>query len=114
MRFHNRRPSGGRLRVLVAACVTLALATALAAVGGLGYAASAARSAVDSVGRIARPHHVQVIRHSPAADQYGGKVTICHRTHSKKNPWVTITVSQNAVPAHVNRHRDTIGACPPH
>jgi len=43
--------------------------------------------------------------------QYG-KVTMCHHTHSKKNPSVTITVSQNAVPAHL-KHGDTVGACKP-
>ena len=41
-----------------------------------------------------------------------GKVTMCHHTHSKKNPNVTITVSKNAVPAHL-KHGDTMGACPP-
>jgi len=51
---------------------------------------------------------------SPAAAQYqyGGKVTICHHTHSQTNPFVTITVSQNAVPAHVRNHGDTLGPCP--
>jgi hypothetical protein len=38
------------------------------------------------------------------------KQTICHRTHSKKHPTVTITVSSSAVPAHL-KHGDTLGAC---
>jgi hypothetical protein len=41
----------------------------------------------------------------------GRKVTLCHRTHSKKHPTQTITVSQHAVKAHL-RHHDTLGACP--
>lgn len=42
--------------------------------------------------------------------QYGAKVTICHHTHSQKNPWVTITVGAKAVKAHL-KHGDTLGAC---
>jgi hypothetical protein len=42
--------------------------------------------------------------------QYGKKVTICHHTHSKKHPFVTISISQNALPAHL-RHGDTVGPC---
>jgi hypothetical protein len=48
---------------------------------------------------------------SPAAAlQYEKKVTICHRTGSKKHPFVTIRVSRRAVPAHL-RHGDTLGPC---
>jgi hypothetical protein len=39
------------------------------------------------------------------------KQVLCHHTHSKKNPTVTITVSSSAVPAHL-KHGDTLGACP--
>ena len=43
----------------------------------------------------------------PSAAQYQyNKVTICHRTHSKKHPWVVITISNTAVKAHL-RHGDT-------
>ena len=43
------------------------------------------------------------------------KVTLCHKTGSKSNPWVKISVSKNAVKAHMN-HGDIAvsadGSCP--
>src|SRR5918995_1578164 len=45
-----------------------------------------------------------------ATSQYEKKVTICHRTGSKKNPFRTIRVSRNAVKAHL-RHGDALGPC---
>ena len=51
---------------------------------------------------------------SPAAENE--QVTICHRTHSEPNPWVAITVSEDAVPAHLE-HGDFVVSsgtpCPP-
>jgi hypothetical protein len=39
-----------------------------------------------------------------------GKVLVCHVTHSKKKPFHTISVSVNALPAHL-AHGDSEGAC---
>jgi hypothetical protein len=48
---------------------------------------------------------------TPAAtEQYGGRVTICHRTKSRKNPFRTIRVARSAVRAHL-RHGDKRGSC---
>ena len=72
-------------------CIVVAVSVVTAAsLAGIGFA----RSAI-----------------SAAQYQYG-KVTICHHTHSKSNPTVTITISKNAWPAH-QKHGDTLGPCPP-
>lgn len=73
----------------------------------VGVVAALASAAVVSVVQAAR---TSAQRPSAAAGQYPQKVTICHRTGSQKNPFVTIRVSRNALPAHL-RHGDTIGPC---
>jgi hypothetical protein len=91
-----KKPSStGRAR-LVAAALVVAAAGVFASVGMAGYGAKL----------------VGLEHQSPTANQYPtSKVTICHHTHSQKNPFVTITVSGNAVAAHVRNHGDTIGPC---
>lgn len=60
-----------------------------------------------------------VVTTTPAATVSGnqdGKITICHATGSKKNPFVMITVSVNGLNGHGKHTRDIIpapaGGCP--
>ena len=81
-------------------------AARLALRAGLAGAAMAlAFAALTSVGAAVSPAG------TPAAtEQYGGKVTICHRTKSRKTPFRTIRVAPSAVRAHL-RHGDKRGPC---
>jgi hypothetical protein len=93
-----KKSSTTRRARLVAAALVVAAAGVFASVGVAGFGAKL----------VGMSHKT-----TPTGQQYpAGKVTICHHTHSQKNPFVTITVSQNAVPAHVRNHGDTIGPCP--
>lgn len=88
--MHGPGTNGARRRGM------FALATAVGALVALAIMAGASWSATGSS--------------SASQYQYGHKVTICHHTHSKKHPQVTITVDQHAVKAHL-KHGDTLGAC---
>jgi hypothetical protein len=70
-----------------------------------GVAAAVAVAGMGSVAAAVLPTGTPA-----SASQYKKKVTICHRTHSKKKPFHTIRVSPNAVPAHL-RHGDARGPC---
>ena len=70
-----------------------------------GIVAAFAVAGLGSVGAAVSPASAPA-----SASQYEKKVTICHRTGSKKKPFHTIRVSRNAVPAHL-RHGDALGPC---
>jgi len=80
-------------RFLAGLAVSVALFVPLAVFGGSALARSSASQYEYS---------------SPSQYQY--RVQICHRTHSKKKPFRTITVSSRAVKAHL-KHGDHVGAC---
>jgi hypothetical protein len=93
----NSISSHRRLRFVVAVVATVVAGAALAsaALAGLG-----------------------ALKLGPAAaSQYPKKVTVCHRTHSKKHPWVKIRISTRALKAHL-KHGDFVvdanhPSCPP-
>jgi hypothetical protein len=85
-----------RLRFAVAATATILVGAALASAALAGLGALSLGPA--------------------AASQYPKKVAVCHRTHSKKHPWVKISISTHALKAHL-RHGDFVvdatHPCPP-
>jgi hypothetical protein len=85
----NHPSTSRRARLTAGLVVVTASLVVAAAIAGVGFAGGSI---------------------SAAQYQYG-KVTICHHTHSKTHPTVTITINQHAWPAH-QRHGDTMGACP--
>jgi hypothetical protein len=87
--------NGNRARLLAALTVTAALLVPLAVFGGSALARSSSAASQ--------------YQYSSSA-QYQYRVTICHRTGSKKHTGHTITVSSAAVRAHL-KHGDHLGAC---
>jgi hypothetical protein len=84
-------------RTMAAAAVTGALLVPLAVFGAPALARSGAAASSQ-------------YEYGSGASQYQYRVLICHVTGSKKHPAHTITVSSNAVRAHL-RHGDHLGVC---
>jgi hypothetical protein len=94
-----KRNSGfERRRLVPALVVTVVMLVPLAVFGAPALARNASAAAEYEYGS--------------SGQQYGGKVTICHHTHSKKHPGVTITIGAKAAKQRVERHHDSYGACP--
>src|SRR5512134_986746 len=68
---NDGRSRVGSLRVAFVGALTAVMLLALASVGGVGYASSAAQDAAVSVKRVVTPKDViTVLKRSPAIDQY--------------------------------------------
>lgn len=68
---NDGRSRAGSLRVAFVGALTAVMVLALASVGGVGYASSAAQDAAVSVKRVVTPTDViTVLKRSPAMDQY--------------------------------------------
>jgi hypothetical protein len=85
---------GARTRVIGAVALSAALLVPLAVFGAPALARSGSAGS----------------QYGSGSSQYQYRVTICHRTGSKKHPGHTITVSAAAVRAHL-RHGDHLGRC---
>jgi hypothetical protein len=81
------------------------MARRLPRVGVAGGVCALTFAALVSVGAAVSPSGTPAV-----SAQYPKKVTICHKTGSKKNPFVTIRVSRNALKAHL-KHGDAMGTC---
>jgi hypothetical protein len=132
-RSPRRPPARLTLRLAVAAALTTLLATAGMTVGGgdpIGAFEQAAQVANgksgDSHGSGGKSSHASRNGNQggggqrssghgkPGDDQYGDKITICHRGNSPNNPGQTLTLPRQAAEAHLREHRyDTRGPCPP-
>ena len=103
-----------RFRLVLGAVVSAALLVPLTVYGAPAIAKSASsashqyRASCGEYGSSGGEYGSSGSQYGSSCRQY--RVQICHRTHSKKHPWVTITVSSKAVRAHL-RHGDTLPPC---
>jgi hypothetical protein len=80
----DRRARAGSFRLAFAGALAAGLLGALASVGGLGYAATGAGSAVEKAKRVVSKHGVHVVHKSPARDQYAPKPRKAKKAKKKK------------------------------
>src|SRR5918998_6650728 len=66
----GHRSRAGSFRVAFAGAMTAGVLTALASVGGLGYASTAGMTAVDKAKKVVKKHGVLVVHKSPSRNQY--------------------------------------------
>jgi hypothetical protein len=99
--MRNERPfQSRRARRVLGGAVAVGLLAASGVLVGVGIASSPKIALVTTASSSSTTTTIPT----------SGKVTICHHTHSKHNPFVTITISVRAWPAHL-KHGDAVGAC---
>ena len=100
VRTQRRTPRAG-VRVALAGAMTVALLAALAPVGALGSAGSAAKGIANAASRVVATHARTTAAHTPAASQYGKKKKCPKGTklHGKK----CVKVKKKAKGARVSR-----------
>jgi hypothetical protein len=121
-------PVKPRFRLVLGAAVSAALLVPLAVYGAPAIAKSASsashqyRASCGEYGSSGGQYGSSGDQYGSSGGQYGSsggqygsscrqyRVQICHRTHSRKHPWVMITVSSRALKAHL-RHGDTFPPC---
>jgi hypothetical protein len=103
-----------RFRLALGAVVSAALLVPLGVYGAPAIAKSASsashqyKSSCGQYGSSSGEYGSSAGQYGSSCKQY--RVQICHRTHSKKHPWVKITVSNHALKAHLG-HGDTFPPC---
>jgi len=99
-----------RARLVLAGVTTAVLALGLTMTGGMSYAASAVAKAPSAVKQLVKPEKNTVAK-GGSGNQ---KVTICHIPPGNPSNAHLITISENAVPAHL-AHGDPAPPllCPP-
>jgi hypothetical protein len=98
---NERRFQSRRARRVLGGAVAVGLLAASGVLVGVGIASSPTIALVTTASSTTS---------TTTTIPTSGKVTICHHTHSKGNPFVTITINVRAWRAHL-KHGDTVGAC---
>jgi hypothetical protein len=80
----SRRSRAGSFRVAFAGAMASGVLVALASVGGLGYAASGAGSAMEKAKKVVKHNGVLVVHKSPARKQYGPRRAVKKKKAAKR------------------------------
>ena len=104
MRLDSRQGTRGRL--LAGTVVTAALLVPLAVFGGPAIAQTAA-AVGHQYGSSCGQYGSSGGQYGSSCSQYRYRVVLCHRTHSRKHPWVLIVIDSHGLKGHL-KHGDRL------